>query len=219
MTAIFKWLKWLKLNIKTRYLFLILLIAGCSSTRQVKFESDPPGAVVKVGGEEYITPCVVDLTDKKTTVEMALGPEQVMLVDVPEGYDFWDRTGDVAGTVGAYALYGIAVPFIAVGAVGENVLGDGYDAAGDDPYTGLVIVAGAISGKVVGNFLAVTGESLEENSDLKENSILVVFPVASPTCSPHPAASPLTPLITPTPPAARPTPTPPSSLLERSLLY
>jgi len=162
-------------------LLLMLLIVGCSSIRQVAFESEPPGAVVRVEGEEYITPCVVDLTEGKTTVEMMLDSEQVMLVDVPEGYGFWERTFEAAGTAGAYTLYGIATPFIAVGIVGKVALTGGSDIGGGDPYVGLVIVASAISGEVVGNLIAGTGESLEESSDLKEHSILVVFPVASPT--------------------------------------
>jgi hypothetical protein len=208
-----------KLNVKTRHLLLILLIAGCSSTRQVTFESEPPGAMVRVGGEEYITPCAVDLTDDKTTVEMALGPEQVILVDVPEGYGFWDRTGEAAGTAGAYALYGIAAPFIVAGIVGEVALAGGSDFSGGDPYVGLVIVASAISGKVIGDLITVSGESLEDSSDLKEHSVLVIFPVASPTPNPSPGDDEPGSYIAPTPGDARGTPTPHSSMLERSLLY
>ena len=208
-----------KLNVKTRHLLLILLISGCSSARQVTFESEPPGAVVRVGGEEYITPCVVDLTDNKTTVEMALGPEQVILVEVPEGYGFWDRTGEAAGTVGAYALYGIAAPFIAAGLVGEAALAGGFDGFGGDPYVGLVIVASAISGRVIGDLIAVSGESLEDSSDPKDHSILVVFPAVSPTPSLSPEEVEPGSSIAPTPGDAPGTPTPPSSMVERSLLY
>jgi len=163
--------------------------------------------MVRIGGEEYTTPCVIDLSGETTAVEIALDSEQVMLVDVPEGYDFWDRTGEVAGTAGAYALYGIATPLIAVGILGESALAGGYD--GTEPYTGLVIVAGAVSGKLVGDFIALTGESLEESSDLEEHSIMVVFPVASTTpdmsfsageSGASAGASAPTPRITPIPP-------------------
>jgi len=199
-----------------RCLLLMMLISGCSSTRQVSFESEPPGATVRIGGEEYITPCVIDLSEETTTVEMALGPEQVMLVDVPEGYDFWDRTGEVAGTAGAYALYGIATPLLAVGILGESALAGGYD--GGEPYAGLVIVAGAVSGKLVGDFIALTGESLEEGSHLEDHSILVVFPVTSPTPDPSLENDDPESFLDPTLGGVRGTPIPSSSTVERSLL-
>jgi hypothetical protein len=208
-------------NIKPRLLVLILIIAGCSSTRQVTFESEPPGAVVLVGGEEYITPCVVDLTDEKTTVEMLLGPGEVMLVDVPEGYGFWERTAEAAGTTGAYALYGIAYPFSTVGEVGETLLGGWNFSCGskEEALASLILIGGTITGKVVGDLIAVTGESLEASSDLKEHSILVVFPVASPTSEPTSAdgeseSPPASPAM-----ATRRTPAPLSPPVEKSLLY
>jgi len=206
-------------NVKTRHLVFILLIAGCSSTRQVAFESEPPGAVVRVSGEEYVTPCVVELADEKTTVEMMLSPEQVMLVEVPEGYGFWDLTGEAAGTAGAYALYGISAPFIVAGIVGEAALACGSDFSVGDPYVGLVVVASAISGRVVGELLAVTGESLEESSDLKEHFVLVVFPVASSTPNSSIDVDESGSSIVPTPADVRATLTPPPSMAEMSLLY
>ena len=82
-----------------------------------------------------------------------------------------------------------------------------------EPYVGLVVVAGALTGRLIGEIIALTGESLEESSDLKDHSILVVFPVAIPVPSSAP------PPADPIPEDTRMTPAPPSSNGERSLLF
>jgi len=170
---------------------LIILVslaaaAACSSTRPVSFQSDPPGAVLRVEGEEYYTPCVVEIPDEKTTVELALGPRRVMRIDIPEDYGFWDRTGEAAGTAGAYALYGIAAPLIVTGVIGESIFtGGGYQVSGEETAGGLVVIFGALTGRVIGGVIAAGGESLEESSALEDVSILAVFPPATPPPTPR----------------------------------
>ena len=166
-------------------LFLgLALLGGCSPTRPVSFQSVPPGAMLLVGGEEYRTPCVVELPDEMTTVELALDSGRVMAVEVPPDYGFWEQTGEFAGTAGAYTLYGISVPLIVTGAVGESVLAGGYQSTGEESIGGLVVIFGALTGKVFGNLIALGGESLEESSALDEIAVLVVFPGPSPTPPP-----------------------------------
>mgnify|MGYP006292647737 CR=1 FL=1 len=175
-------------------IFPVFLLFGCSSTRPVSFQSDPPGAILRAEGKEYQTPCVVELPDERTTVELALGPRRVMTVEVPEDYGFWDRTASAAGTAGAYTLYGIAAPLIVTGVIGESIFTAEYQPTGDETTGGLIVIVGALTGKTVGNLIALGGESLEESSALEEISILAIFPPPSPTPPP---------LLTGTPPMFR----------------
>ncbi len=179
-------------SLKKRALIILVSLtvaAGCSSTRPVAFQSDPPGAVLRLEGKEYHTPCIVDIPDEKTTVELALGHRRVMEIEVPEDYSFWDRTGEAAGTAGAYTLYGLAAPLIVTGVIGESIFAGGYQVSGEETAGGLVVIFGALTGRVIGSILAAGGESLEESSALEDISILAVFPPATPSPPPQPVTT------------------------------
>ena len=133
---------------------------------------------MRVGEKAEMTPCAMKLSSRKQTAKVEYKTGEVQTVRVPRGPGPWQRTKYVAGKTTAYTLYGISMPFLAVGYIGVGgLLGlaeSGYTGDGCDELL-TWLAAGAAVGFVVGYPLYNAACYVDEHSVLEETSVHAVL--------------------------------------------